>query len=61
MASLVHERIDVARLLDEAARPACGAIALFFGTTRDHHQGRRVVGLAYEAYELMALAALEEL
>jgi molybdopterin synthase catalytic subunit len=58
MAELVRAPIDVARLLAEAARPDCGAIALFLGTTRDHHDGRRVVRLGYEAYDAMALAAL---
>ena len=61
MAELVRDPIDVPRLVTEAARPDCGAIALFLGTTRDHHQGRRVVRLDYEAYEPMALAALERL
>ena len=38
-----------------------GAVNLFLGTTRDHHAGRRVLRLEYEAYERMALAALEAL
>ena len=61
MAELVREPLDVPRLLAEAARPDCGAVALFLGTTRDHHEGRRVVRLAYEAYPAMALPALESL
>jgi molybdopterin synthase catalytic subunit len=61
VAELTHAPIDVARLLAEAPRPDCGAISLFLGTTRDHHEGRRVLRLAYEAYEPMALAALAEL
>ena len=61
MAELVRERIDSERLTREAARPECGAIVLFLGTTRDHHEGRAVVRLAYEAYERMALAALAQL
>ena len=61
MAELTREPIPVDRLLAEAARPDCGAITLFLGTTRDHHQGRRVTRLSYEAYEPMALAALEAL
>ena len=61
MAELTRQPIAAERLLDEARRPDCGAIALFLGTTRDHHQGRTVVRLAYEAYEPMALAALERL
>ncbi len=61
MAELVHAPIDLAPLLEGARRPECGAIALFLGTTRDHHGGRAVVRLGYEAYEPMALAALEQL
>jgi molybdopterin synthase catalytic subunit len=61
VAELTHGPIDVAGLLARAARPDCGAIALFLGTTRDHHAGRSVVRLAYEAYEPMATAALARL
>jgi molybdopterin synthase catalytic subunit len=61
VAELVHRAIAVDRLLAAAARPDCGAIALFLGTTRDHHAGRSVVRLAYEAYEPMALAAMESI
>ncbi len=58
MAELAHGPIDVPALLAAASDPACGAIALFLGTTRDHHAGRRVTRLAYEAYPAMAIAAL---
>ena len=58
MAELTRSRIDDAALVSSAARPDCGAIASFLGTTRDHHQGRRVLRLEYEAYEPMALEAL---
>ena len=61
MAELVHAPIDVAALIAAAARPDCGALAVFLGTTRDHHDGRRVVKLEYEAYEPMALAGLSRL
>jgi molybdopterin synthase catalytic subunit len=61
MPELVHAAIDVLPLLAAARRPECGAIDLFLGTTRDHHDGRRVLRLEYEAYERMALAALAAL
>lgn len=61
MAELIHGPLDAAAMMSGAARPDCGAVVLFAGTTRDHHQGRRVARLAYEAYEPMALAALERL
>jgi molybdopterin synthase catalytic subunit len=60
VAELVEGPIAVERLLAAAARPDCGAIVLFLGTTRDHHEGREVVRLEYEAYRPMALAALEQ-
>ena len=61
MAELVRTPIDVTTLLAAAAHPRCGAVNLFLGTTRDHHGGRRVLRLEYEAYERMALAALASL
>ena len=61
MAELTRDRIPVEHLLAGSARPDCGAIALFLGTTRDHHEGRRVARLSYEAYESMALAVLDDL
>jgi molybdopterin synthase catalytic subunit len=61
VAELVTGPIDVGRLLREASRPDCGAVSLFVGNTRDHHEGRRVLALAYEAYAPMAIAALERL
>lgn len=63
MADLVAGPLDVGALIQAASRPECGALAVFLGTTRDHHQGRRVTTLSYEAYEPMArsaLAALEQ-
>ena len=61
MAELTHGPIDTTALLAGAARPDCGALALFLGTSRDHHEGRRVLRLGYEAYEPMALDALAKL
>jgi molybdopterin synthase catalytic subunit len=60
VAELVEGPIEVGRLLAGAARPDCGAVVVFLGTTRDHHEGREVVRLEYEAYRPMALAVLEQ-
>ena len=57
----MHDAIDVATLLERSRRPECGAIAVFLGTSRDHHEGRKVKRLSYEAYEPMAAAALDAL
>jgi len=61
VAELVRAPIAIDRLLADATRADCGAVVLFLGTTRNRHRGRAVAGLAYEAYEPMALAALETL
>lgn len=61
MAELTQGAIDAERLSRAARDPRCGAVVVFHGTTRDHHQGRRVLLLNYEAYEPMALAALEDI
>jgi len=61
VAELVEGPIALERLLAAAARPDCGAVVLFLGTTRDHHEGREVLRLEYEAYRPMALAVLERI
>ncbi|MFN8589114.1 MAG: molybdenum cofactor biosynthesis protein MoaE [Candidatus Eisenbacteria bacterium] len=61
MARLTHDSLDAAAMAAELRLPDCGAVLTFEGTTRDHHDGRRVVRLAYEAYEPMALRELEAL
>lgn len=52
--ALVHEPIDVARLLALVASPAAGATACFLGTVRDVNDARSVTGIEYSAYEEMA-------
>ena len=59
MAALTRAPIDVASLQGMAS--ADGALCLFLGVVRDHHQGRRVLRLEYEAYEEMALPLLERI
>lgn len=42
-------------------RPECGGVGVFFGTVRDHAEGRPgVISLEYEAYEGPAVGALAE-
>ena len=44
--------------IDEAyaavRRPDCGAVALFVGTVRNHHDGKRVTKISYTAFKEMA-------
>lgn len=41
--------------------PACGAVSLFVGTTRQFTDGRETLRLEYEAYEPMALQEIQRL
>ena len=54
MIAITREAIDAGRLNREAGHDECGAVLTFSGTVRNHHLGRKVTKLAYEAYEPMA-------
>ena len=49
-----HKAIDLQELVDHVSDPEAGAIATFIGTTRNNNEGRKVIGLDYEAYPEMA-------
>ena len=53
--------LDLQALIDDIARSstADGAIATFIGLVREQNQGRRVSFLEYEAYEPLAVRALQ--
>jgi molybdopterin synthase catalytic subunit len=54
VAFLTDQPIDPAPLLETVRRPGDGGLALFVGVVRDHHEGRAVTRLDYEAYGPMA-------
>lgn len=56
MAFLTSDRIDLTALVEAVAAPDRGAIATFLGTVRNHHAGRAVLELEYEAFGPMAEA-----
>jgi molybdopterin synthase catalytic subunit len=61
MIRLVKEPIDAASLRDALVRPEDGAVVVFEGVVRNNARGKRVRHLEYQAYESMALKALEEI
>lgn len=61
MAELTSSPIDHAAMSARAHRADLGAVLVFHGTTRNHHAGRTVLRLAYEAYESMAREGLARL
>jgi molybdopterin synthase catalytic subunit len=56
MAYLTFDPIDLSELVQRVAAAERGAITTFLGTVRDHHAGRRVIQLQYEAFGPMAEA-----
>jgi molybdopterin synthase catalytic subunit len=48
-------------LLAETEDPAAGAMVCFAGTIRDHNEGSRVLGLAYEAHPELAPRLIADL
>jgi molybdopterin synthase catalytic subunit len=55
--------LDLHALIGEISRSssADGAITSFIGVVRDHNQGRTVSFLEYEAYEALAVRALQRI
>jgi molybdopterin synthase catalytic subunit/molybdopterin converting factor small subunit len=51
---VTHEVLNTAAIRDAVMTPASGAVVLFEGVVRNHHEGRDVLRLEYEAYESMA-------
>lgn len=56
MAFLIESHpIDFSALRESLASPDCGGFVFFEGRVRNHHEGREVAGLRYEAYLDLAL------
>ena len=54
MVELTEAVIDVGVVREAVSRDEAGAVLVFEGVTRNHHDGRVVVRLEYEAYASMA-------
>lgn len=51
---LTDSTIDYSRLIDAVMHESDGALALFAGVVRNHHEGRAVQSIFYDAYREMA-------
>ena len=60
-ARLTVERISLNALRRHVARPEAGAVAAFEGVVRNHHDGRHVDYIHYDAYPEMAEKKLREI
>ena len=61
MFRVTDKPINLQELVDFVSDPEAGAIATFIGTTRNNNEGRKVIGLDYEAYPEMAEKELARL
>ena len=50
--------LALAEVVRAVEQPAAGAIVTFSGVVRDHHDGKRVTGMRYDAYGEMAQAKM---
>jgi molybdopterin synthase catalytic subunit len=53
---LTHDPIRLEDLIAQVESSECGGVVSFLGTVRNHHGGREVLRLEYEAYQPMAEA-----
>ena len=61
MPRLTTEELDVAAVTATVEDPTCGAVLVFLGTVRNHHQGRAVERITYSAYETMAARRIQQI
>ena len=63
LVAVTSEALNLEALSAEISRGASGdgAVTAFTGLVRDHNQGRRVMFLDYEAYEPLAVRALNRI
>ncbi|WP_018716431.1 molybdenum cofactor biosynthesis protein MoaE [Arhodomonas aquaeolei] len=61
MTHLTEEPLSLADVLAETDDPRCGALVVFEGVVRDHHDGRGVSAMEYTAYAPLARRELADL
>ena len=58
---VTYEPLSVDSLVRAVLSDGDGAVVTFVGTVRDHHQGRSVTALEYEAYPEMAVEEMRRI
>lgn len=61
MSYVTKNKISAQDLTVEHRYPECGGLCCFEGLVRNHHEGKSVTKLFYEAYEPMAELEIEKL
>jgi molybdopterin synthase catalytic subunit len=55
------EPLELTELIRAVEDPAAGGLVTFSGVVRDHHDGKHVTAIAYEAYGQMADAKMRQI
>jgi molybdopterin synthase catalytic subunit len=55
MFKVTTEPLSIDEAYAAVRRDDCGAVALFVGTVRDHHDGKKVTKISYSAFQEMAV------
>jgi len=58
---IIEDKISLDSMIAFVEAPEAGSISTFSGTTRNHHDGKAVLKLEYEAYVPMAKKELAEI
>lgn len=58
---LTQDVLSVENIFKLVCAPDAGAVDIFVGTTRNNFDGKVVTNLEYEAYEGMAIKAMEKI
>ncbi len=61
MIEIQEKLISSQKLRELIADETCGAVVIFEGLVRNHHQGKKVTELRYEAFKPMALKVLADI
>ncbi len=56
-----EQPLDLAEAVRAVEHPSAGGLVTFSGVVRDHHDGKRVVAIGYEAYGTMAEAKMRQI
>lgn len=59
--AITPDVLDLSALVQAVEGPGHGAVCAFLGLVRNHHVGRAVTHLVYEAYEPLAVKALSRI
>lgn len=58
---ITENKLDLTDCFTLASDPACGGMASFVGTVRNHTKGKSVTRLEYECYESMAVKEIQKI